>query len=148
MPNLATALKDEITRLARKQQRPATDALRKTVNMQRSEIAALKRRLLTLERVVASIGRQQRSAAPTPSTNHAAPRYRFTPEGLARDRERLALSAADYGLLVGASGQSVYGWESGKTAPRPQNIAAMAALRGMGKKAAAERLVELKESAA
>ena len=37
------------------------------------------------------------------------------------------------GLLVGATGQSVYAWESGKAKPRPEALAAIASLRGIGK---------------
>lgn len=145
MPNLAEALKEEITRLARKQQRPETDALRKTVNAQRGEIASLKRRLLALERAVLVLTKAQRAAAPKPSASPGEEdrRFRFTPAGLASNRQRLGLSAANYGSLVGASGQSVYLWEKGTTAPRPKNLAAIAALRGLGKKAVAAKLAAL-----
>jgi DNA-binding transcriptional regulator YiaG len=47
------------------------------------------------------------------------------------------LSADDIGLLVGASGQSVYNWESDKARPRAQHLPALAALRTLGKKEAA-----------
>jgi transcriptional regulator with XRE-family HTH domain len=60
------------------------------------------------------------------------------------NRKRLGLSAADFGLLVGASGQSVYAWEQGKARPRGKNLAAIAALRGVGKREVVERLAALK----
>ena len=66
---------------------------------------------------------------------------------MASNRKRLGLSAADYGLLVGATGQSVYAWESGKTKPRAKNLAAIAALRGAGKREVDARLAELKQRA-
>ena len=47
-------------------------------------------------------------------------------------------------LLVGASGQSVYAWEQGKARPRGKNLAAIAALRGVGKREVVERLAALK----
>jgi hypothetical protein len=144
MPDLATVLKDEITRLARKQQRPEADALRKTVNIQRSEIASLKRRFLVLERALAGLSSARRAPAPKPSASASASEegrhIRFTPSGLASNRQRLGLSAADYGLLVGASGQSIYAWEPGTTTPRPKHLAAIASLRGIGTKAAVARL--------
>ena len=63
---------------------------------------------------------------------------------MASNRKRLGLSAADFGLLAGASGQSVYAWEQGKARPRGKNLAAIAALRGVGKREVVERLAALK----
>ena len=60
MPNLASVLKAEVARIARKEVRGQTDALKKTVASQRSDIAALKRRLQDLEKSlkhVTQIGR-------------------------------------------------------------------------------------------
>lgn len=66
---------------------------------------------------------------------------------MASNRKRLGLSAQDFGLLVGATGQSVYQWEQGKSKPRPQNVTAIAALRGLGKRAVVARLAEIKADA-
>jgi len=63
---------------------------------------------------------------------------------MAANRKRLGLSAADFGLLIGASGQSVYAWEAGKTRPNADSLAAIAALRGIGKRAVEARLAALK----
>lgn len=64
--------------------------------------------------------------------------------GMAANRKRLGLSAADFGLLVGATGQSVYAWEAGKSKPRGKNLAAIAALRGVGKREVLKRLAAQK----
>ncbi len=58
-------------------------------------------------------------------------------------RARLGLSAAEFGRLIGASGQSVYNWETGKAVPRASQRAALAAIRGMGKREAGKRLAEM-----
>lgn len=63
---------------------------------------------------------------------------------MAANRERLELSAADFGLLVGATGQSIYAWGSGKARRRPGALAAIAALRGIGKREVDAKLVSLK----
>ncbi len=55
-------------------------------------------------------------------------------------RQKLGLSAKDMGTLLGASGLSVYKWESGKVKPRAKQLPAIAALRGIGKKEALARL--------
>ena len=72
---------------------------------------------------------------------------RFRAEGMLSNRKRLGLSAADFGLLVGATGQSVYSWEQGKSKPRAKALAAIAALRGVGKREVAKRLQALKRAA-
>jgi transcriptional regulator with XRE-family HTH domain len=59
---------------------------------------------------------------------------------LATNRRRLGLSAAKLGLLVGASGQSIYQWETGKAQPRSKSLAAIVELRGIGKEEAASEL--------
>jgi DNA-binding transcriptional regulator YiaG len=69
---------------------------------------------------------------------------RFRAAGMASNRKRLGLSAADFGLLVGATGQSIYAWESGKAKPRQQALAAIAALRGIGKREVEAKLASLK----
>jgi len=151
MPNLATVFKAEITRLARKELRGNSEGLKKAVAAQRSEIAELKRRIKDLEASVKQLAKgaqaNQRRANPAPSsesTESEATGLRFRAKGMAANRQRLGLSAADFGLLVGATGQSIYAWESGKTKPRPQALAAIAALRGIGKREVEARLASLK----
>ena len=151
MPNIATLLKTEITRLARKEVRESSDGLKKTMASQRTEIAGLKRRLQELEGVVkklakASSGVAARPGAPVLSEagESNATGLRFRAKGMAANRKRLGLSAADFGLLVGATGQSVYAWESGKAKPRPEALAAIASLRGIGKLEAEAKLAAAK----
>lgn len=149
MANLAAVLKSEVARLARKELRAETDALKRAVTAQRAEIAALKRRTGELEKSLKALTRLTNTAvsAAQPAPEGTGPgSFRFRAAGMANNRKRLGLSAEDFGLLVGASGQSVYQWESGKTKPRQQNIAAVAALRGVGKREVAARLEALKQA--
>ena len=147
MPNIASVLKSEISRVARKEVRGETMALKKAASAHRAEIAALKRRLQALEQEVRSLSKASSKNAPVATAEDAAPKVRFTARGFAAQRKRLQLSANDCGLLVGASGQSVYNWEDGTTQPRPKHLPAIAALRSLGKKEAAARLAELREAA-
>ena len=153
MPNIAVVFKSEITRLARKEVRDNNDGLRKTVAAQRTEIINLKRRLQELEGVVKKLAKGQgaisaRSATSvsSASSESSGSGLRFRAKGMAANRKRLGLSAADFGLLVGTTGQSVYAWESGKSKPRPEALAAIAALRGIGKLEAEARLADAKAS--
>lgn len=141
MPNIAAVLKDEISRLARKELRAHTDSLKKAVATYRSEIAALKRRVQTLERQVAKSGKQ-RTAAPKNGAEEGQQSLRFRPDGIKKHRQRLGLSAADVAKILGVSSLSVYKWESGKTRPRAKQLQSIAQLRTMGKKEAAKRLEE------
>ena len=151
MPNIASVFKAEITRLARKELRETSDALKKTVAAQRSDIANLKRRINALEasvkRLAKGAGTDQaraRPAAPSEADQSESTGLRFRAKGMAANRKRLGLSAADFGLLVGATGQSIYAWEAGKAKPRPAALAAIAALRGVGKREVEARLASLK----
>ena len=137
MPNFSSVLKAEITRLARREIKSAVDPLRKTISSQRREIAELKRRLASLQRELKASNKPARE---TNNGSGQARRTRFTAKGLRALRTRLTLSAADFGQLVGASGQSIYNWEAGKAVPRASQQVALAAIRGLGKREAAKRL--------
>jgi DNA-binding transcriptional regulator YiaG len=69
---------------------------------------------------------------------------RFSASRLAGQRSKLGLSAADFGALLGVSGQSIYKWEHGEARPRARQLESIAALRGVGKREAAARLEKLK----
>ena len=149
MPNIASVFKAEISRLARKEMREEGDRLKKALSGQRAEIIALKRRLAEVEKLIAQQGKAPRNRPAVPTSNGesdgAAPQgSRFSAKGLASNRKRLGLSAADFGLLVGVSGQAIYLWEAGKTRPREDAVAAIIALRGAGKQEVASRLEKLK----
>jgi len=143
MANIASLLKSEISRVARKEMRAETAGLKKAIGSYRSEIAALKRRALALESALRRLSKANGKAAAV-GGDAPARVQRFSPKGLASQRKRLGLSAHDCGLLVGASGQSIYNWEDGKARPRAKHLQALAALRSMGKKQAAARLNELR----
>mgnify|MGYP001131640477 FL=1 len=148
MPNLASILKQEIARVARKELRRETMALRKASATYRSEIAALKRRTAELERQLRA-GARSASSATTPAANdESIPEgMRFSAKGLAGHRKRLGLSAGDLGLLLGVSSQTIYNWESGKARPQRKFLPTLVALRTVGKKQTLAHLEELKNAA-
>jgi len=144
MPSATSLLKSEIARLARKVVRADTAPLRKAVSHYRSEIAALKRRAEALERQLRHAGRVRTSpGAQQPDDKHSG--FRFSPKGLASHRKRLGLSAEDMGKLLGASGQSVYKWESGEARPRAANMPGIAAVRSLGRRDVAKILAALED---
>ena len=119
MPNVATLLKAEIVRLARKELRAETEALKKTVAAHRSELAALKRRVATLEKQAAQTRKRPLGRATSASTAAEVTTIRYSAKRLAVQRQKLGLTAADMGtLLFGVSAQTVYNWEAEKSRPR------------------------------
>lgn len=141
MPNIGTVLKDEIARVARKQQRAELASLKKSVAQYRSQIAQLKRRMQALEQLVRRQARGGgRAAAAAAEQDDDGPSLRFSAKGLAAQRKRLGLSAASVARILGVSALSVYKWESGKTRPRARQLEAISALRKMGKREAMAKL--------
>ena len=141
MPNLSTILKSEITRLARKEIKAAVDPVRKANAGQRKEMAELKRLVASLQRDLKAASKPAKVRAE--ASDGLAGNSRFTAKGLKSLRAKLGLSAAEFGQLVGASGQSIYKWEQGKAAPRASQQASLAAVRGIGKREAAKRLAAI-----
>jgi len=144
MPNIASVLKEEIARVARKVSKPDGEALKKQVAQQRSAIAALRRRMDALERVLSRTEKtsraSQQSLVEASGDEGATERHRFSAKGFAKLRQRLALSAAQMGRLLDVSALSVYNWEGGKARPRAAQLAKIASVRGLGKREVAARL--------
>lgn len=141
MANIASFLKSEISRLARKEIRTETESLKKASTQFRSDIAALKRRLAEQDRLIA----QLRKGKPTNDAKGAegaedSPSLRFRADGFASLRKKLGLSAADMGKLLGVSLQTIYHWEKGQSKPRSSQLKVIAEVRKLGKRGAAARL--------
>ena len=166
MATLVNVLKEEIVRLARKEIRKhAAEAAKLTTQVER-DVTALKRQVQDLQRKLSAPQTQDgpkqttskktgskktaaksrtgkaAGAASTPAAQQSA-RTPFSSAGLKASRERVGLSADNYGKLIGVSGLSIYNWESGKARPRESNIAALMTIKGIGKREAAKRLEAL-----
>ena len=143
MPNIAQALKQEMSRISRKEIRAETQPLKAATARYRSDIAALKRQISALERhlkkTAKALGEQQQEEP----EDQSKPSLRFSATRFASHRQRLGLSAREMGQLIGVSALSVYKWESGKARPRARQLEAIAAVRRLGKREAAERLLSI-----
>lgn len=140
MSNVGSVLKNEITRLARKEIRVQVEPLRKANANYRREIASLKRTIEELAKQTKQLSKSAaRSEAPKAAAEEDGPKVRMTAKGIRSMRDRLGLSREAFGQLIGASGQSVFNWENG-VKPRASTLVTMAELRGIGKKEAAARL--------
>ena len=144
MSSFADQLKSEIARIARKEVRAETRVLKKANAQYRTEIAALKRRLVEAERALARLAKDagKSGGRSKKADKEASPAQglRFRVAGFASLRQKLGLSAAEMGKLIGVSAQSVYHWETGKSRPRAAQLASIAAVRKLGKREVIERL--------
>ena len=140
MPDVATVLKEEITRLARKEVKQQVGPLKKTITEQRRTIAELNRQVVALARNQAFLQQQEKRRLAEAPEADAAEGVRFSPQWVKAHRKRVGLSASDYGLLVGVSGQTIYSWESGKSKPRATALAGWGNVRSIGKREASRRL--------
>ena len=143
MPNLASVLKDEIRRLARKEARSELKSLKSASAQCRRDIAALKRTVKGQDR---EIGQLRKAAGKQPAATSSSangPSVRFSPGWMSKHREKLALSAADYAALIGVSALTVYNWEKGKTRPRAAQLEAWGAIKTLGKREAWQKLDEM-----
>ncbi|MDM0117978.1 helix-turn-helix transcriptional regulator [Variovorax sp. J22R133] len=142
MPNIASILKAEIVRVARKEVRSEMVAVKKANAQYRALIAALRREVEALRKEL------RRAAKPEPRERPATAQRsgdtviarRFSASRLAAHRSKLGLSAALYGKLVGLSGQTIYNWEQGRSRPNANQIQQLAVVKELSHTALLERL--------
>jgi DNA-binding transcriptional regulator YiaG len=140
MPNVATVLKEEICRLARREIKAQVGKTQKAAAQYRRDIAKLKRHVNQQEREIKLLKKQQ---GQPPREEEPLESVRFSARSVKAQRSRLGLSAADYGKLVGVSGLTIFNWEHEKARPRKAQLAALVAVRGIGKREALKKLAEL-----
>ena len=142
MSDLSAVLRSEITRLSKKAVKQQVFALQRASASYRHQLATVKRRLSQTEKELAAlrqvVGKVARSEPEKPETA-----VRFVAKGLKPLRNRLGLSAREFGLLVGVSEQAVYNWETRKSVPRSAQVQKIAALRSIGKREAHSQLALL-----
>ena len=157
MPNLATLLKEEISKLARKEVQDQMRDVAKIIKGQDARIARLekqddqpkaktkaKAKAKADQPAPADAPAEEAAAAPAPKRNS---KTRFSPASLKNNRKRLSLSQADVGILLGTSTNTVLRWEAGSSKPRGVNLPKIAELSKLGKKEAKQRLEQLKDQA-
>ena len=176
MANLASVLKEEISRLVQQEVRRQTAEAAKAAAQGQREITTLKSQVEKLQNQLASLrgqeapkqavskktgGKKKAKAAPktaeskqesgktgrdasAAAADKQALRKRFSAASLKTERERLGLSADNYGKLIGVSGLSVYNWEQEKANPRSSSIEALLQIKGISKRKAQKILDDLK----
>ena len=136
MPNVAQVLKEEISRLARKEIRASCDPLRKQVQSLRR---AVRSQQTTIDRLEKSLSKMVQMTATDAGTSLYAPteekeqgsRARVSPASIRRHRHRLKLSQAELGRLLNVSTNTIVRWEQGSSRPRAQHRTALVRLRDL-----------------
>ena len=148
MPNIVAVLREEIRRLARKEVRAHTRVTKQAVAQYRRDIARLKRLVQEQQKKLLAVAAQSQDGHHRPPAEEGPlDGVRFSARSVRAQRNRLGLSAEDYGRLVGVSGLTVYHWEHGKSRPRKAQLAALVEVRGIGKREALKRLADSRQAA-
>ena len=143
MGKIETVLQGEIMRLAR---REAKALMSKQVD----EIRRLRKRVASLERELGAVKtaraqeqakRKVTTAVATAAAEEGAA-IRLSPRLIRSLRGRLGISQAKLAKLVGVSTVAVGNWELGKSKPRDESKAKIAALRSLGRREARRLLAE------
>ena len=144
MSKVMKELQSEIARLARKEASAIVEPVRKVNAAQRSLIAGLRRQIDAMQKELNGL----KKSVPAPVTSIQAtdaPKGRFwiTGKGVKTLRKRLGLTQALFAKLAAVSMPTVVRWEGsqGKVEIRRKaTVAQLQAIRGMGKRQAAEML--------
>lgn len=150
MPNIASVLKDEITRLARKEVKVQADPMAEKLVELRRAISALRKQVADLAKTVGDIKGKVKSDEIISADDVAdkdVEKSRITGGRIAALRAKLDLSRNQMALLLGVNANSIYLWEQGKTRPRAAAKAKIMQLRGLGKRAVAKLVKAAKASA-
>lgn len=139
MTNIASALRSEISRVARKEVRAEIDSLKKASAQYRGAIAQLRREVAELHKQLKKSDTAAAAESRAAKSVDAHTARRFSSTRLAAHRAKLGLSAAAYGKLVGMSGATIFHWEQGKSRPNGEQLQRLAAVRALGKRAAVEK---------
>jgi DNA-binding transcriptional regulator YiaG len=146
MPNIAVVLKDEIRRLARSEIKANTTSTKGAVVQFRRDIAKLKRLVQGQQKEIVFLKTQEqkRLGQPQAKDEDELDGVRHSARSVKAQRKRLKLSATDFGKLVGVSGLTVYNWEHNRVRPGKGNLAALVAVREMGRREALAKLEAVK----
>ncbi|NCC50560.1 MAG: helix-turn-helix domain-containing protein [Spartobacteria bacterium] len=146
MPNIAQVLKEEISRLARKEAKQAQDANKKQFAEMKQSIRELKTRVDTLEKENKTLKKAQAKTTGKEDTGEQSPpNIRITAKGILSLRKKLKLSQAELAALLGVSAQSVHQWErkEGRLSFRRATLARLAEVKEYGIRDARRALEEM-----
>ena len=143
MNNIMSALKSEISRLAKKEAKAVVSPVKRASSTYRTLIAGLRKQLDALQKEVSSLKRAMPKADKVlEAKTEPEGRFWMTGQGVKAMRKRLGLTQKAFAGLAGVSSQAVVNWEAhkGKINLRKATGARLQGLRGKGKREVAEIL--------
>ena len=144
MANLLQSLNEEIRRLARKEMKRAIDPMKQQLSALRKVVYALK------DDLKAEAAKKRVKASPVMAAAPAegeGTKFRINTKGIVALREKLGISQAKFGALIGVGALCVSSWEAGRSHPRRAQVQKLATLRKMGKREVARLLAAMDDSA-
>lgn len=144
MPDVAIVLKEEISRIARKEIRARVDPLKKQVVDLRRRLRAAEATILQLQKTTNKTANtvSRQSGAIVPDVEETR-QIRISPNSVKKLRTRLRLTQAQMAQLVDVSTNTVVRWEQGTSSPRGGSRAVIASMRSMGIKQVKKQLEKM-----
>lgn len=145
MGKVESALKEEITRLARKAARQLQSRMVEEVRRLKKKVADLQSEVTALKKARASALSKSRMAEATQSVvRQDVQKARLSPLLIKKLRKRAKISQPQLASVLDVSPAAVGFWESGKSQPRPETKARIVALRKLGRRDV-QRLLDAKK---
>ena len=144
MGKLESAIKDEITRIAKNQAKEATKKLKDEISRLKTKTSSLSSEITKLKKQRDSDKVRQRAEKIRKSAAEDPKSIRINGKWLKSLRRRLKVTQTEFGALVGASLPSVANWEANKSIPKDESKAKIAALRQMSSRDAKKLLEDAK----
>ena len=146
MPTLAALLKEEISKIARKEVQDQVRELKQTVREQRDAIARLEKQIGPAKAKAATKSAAAKPAAAKPAAKASAEdkrkQLRIAPNTIKKHRKRLKLSQAELGEILNVSTNTVLRWEAGTSKPRSKHLPGLDQLRTISKRELKKQLGE------
>lgn len=150
MSNIMSALKSEISRLARKEAKQVVAPVKKASANYRGLIAGLRKQVVALQNELAALKRAAPKAEKVLGAKETPEgRFWITGKGVKALRKRLGLTQARFANLAGVSVPTIVNWEKveGKVEIRRKaTMARLQELKGKGKREVAAMLGEGKKA--
>ncbi len=142
MPDFARAIKEEITRLAKKEVKKAAAPLHNRIRSLVRTVSAQEKKIARLEKTAARQDKELRASSPVPESAppEEVKKARISPRLVKAQRKRLKLNQNDFARLLNVSVAAVRSWEQGRALPKEDTMATFVAVRKLKTKAAWERL--------
>ena len=144
MPDVAIVLKEEISRIARKEIRARVDPLKKQVVDLRRRLRAAETTILQLQKTTNKTANtvSRQSGAIVPDVEETS-QVRISANAVKKLRTRLRLTQPQMAQLVDVSTNTVVRWEQGTSSPRGGSQAVIASMRSMGIKQVKKQLEKM-----